>query len=231
MLLDVAIIEDQPMDIEVLKEVLGQWAKKHRCVLQISTFSSGEEFLEDEKSIIHDVVILDIQLKGIDGLDIAKNLRQNDFQGSIIFLTNFREYVFQGYDVRALQYLVKPVQYEMIEKCMNIVCMLFGTAYYTFSFKNNVEKLSFHEILYFSSDNHYIDIHTKERIYSHKAKFKDIIATLPSQFVQCHRSIILNVNHIEKIEKNMTYLSNGETQPISDTYLNSIRNAILHIMS
>lgn len=193
-------------------------------------FENANAFLKTNFDA-YDVSFLDIQLdEAMDGLSLAQYLRKNNYQGSIIFLTSYKEYVFQGYDVQALHYLLKPVRENDIKKCMNMVYQLTRENNYIFQSNNQTIKIPYHKILYFSSANHYIDIYTLEATYSYKAKLADTISHLPYDFAQCHRSILVNMNHVEKIVKNEVFLSNGDRLPISSTYLEHVRKTFLDII-
>ncbi len=163
----------------------------------------------------------------MDGLSLAQFMRKGNYQGSIIFLTSYKEYVFQGYDVQALHYLLKPVKEQDIKKCMNMVYQLTKENNYIIQSNSQTIKIPYHQILYFSSANHYIEVYMSEISYSHKAKLSDMISHLPYHFAQCHRSILVNMNHVEKIVKNEIFLSNGAKLPISNTYLEDVRKTFL----
>lgn len=223
----IAMIEDESIFAEQLKEMLTHWAKQVNCTVSLDYFENANAFIKINFNV-YDVAFLDIQLDGtMDGLCLAQYMRKNNYRGSIIFLTSFKEYVFQGYDVQALHYLLKPVKENDIKKCMNMVYQLARENNYIFQYNNETIKIPYHKILYFSSANHYIDIYTLEATYSHKAKLTDTISHLPYDFSQCHRSILVNMNHVEKIVKNELFLSNGNKLPISSTYLDHVRKTFL----
>lgn len=227
MILNIAIVDDQEIYVQQLKKFLVKWAKAKNCTLQVASYLSAEQFLK-QKNFCLDVIFLDIQLGKYNGIKLAKYLRKKGVQSPLIFLTSFQEYVFSGYDVQALQYLIKPPTYSMIEKCMNQVQQLSQTEHYAFFFKNEYIKIPYQDILYFSSANHYIEIHTKNQLYSQKQKLSIVKNLLPSFFLQCHRCLIVNSREIEKILKKEIFLSNDEVLPISATYLSKIRSALLN---
>lgn len=111
--LSITILEDEEIHSKQLKQLLKKWGDENHIMMSIHLFFSGESFLkynynEDE------LFFLDINLKTMNGMDIAKQLRKDGFQGTIIFLTAFSEYVFEGYNVQALNYLIKPIDYEKL---------------------------------------------------------------------------------------------------------------------
>lgn len=228
MKIHIAIIEDESVYAEQLKEILEHWAKQLNCTVVLDYFKNGTSFL-NTKFVTYDVAFLDVELEEtMDGLSLAQNMRRNNYQGSIIFLTNYKEYVFQGYDVQALHYLIKPIKDQEIEKCMNMVFQLSKKNNYIFQYNNQTIKIPYYQIIYFSSANHYIDIYTIDATYSHKAKLAEIKCHLPYEFTQCHRSILVNMNHVKKIIKNEIFLTNGTELPISNTYLDNVRKTFLN---
>ena len=230
MTINIAIVEDELIYAEQLKEILEYWSKQFNCSVTMDYFKDTNLLLENDFNV-YDVAFLDIQIKDkMDGLSLAQLMRKKDYKGSIIFLTNYRDYVFQGYDVQALHYLLKPIDELDIKKCMNMVYQLTRENNYVLFSNNKTIKIPYQQILYFSSSNHYIDIKTVTTSYSHKAKIKDMKCHLPYHFVQCHRSVLVNINYVDKINKNNLILSNGEELPISNTYLEEVRTAFLSII-
>lgn len=230
MTINIAIVEDELIYVKQLKEILESWSKQFHCTVTIDYFEDTNLLLENDFNV-YNVAFLDIQIKDtMDGLSLAQLMRKKDYKGSIIFLTNYRDYVFQGYDVQALHYLLKPINELDIKKCMDMVYQLTTENNYIFFNNNKTIKIPYQHILYFSSSNHYIDINTTTISYSHKAKIKDMKCHLPYYFVQCHRSVLVNINYVDKINKNNLFLSNGEELPISNTYLEEVRTAFLSII-
>lgn len=224
-IMQIAIIEDEKLYSDQLIKLLQTYSKKTHFILNISSFKSGEKFFQHD--IRFDIVFLDIELPGMNGMEIAKKLRAERYNGEIIFLTNHADYVFQGYDVRALHYLLKPVGYEAIHKCMQFFHGNRAEESFTFKTGNVYMKVPFYNILYFSSCNHYIEVYTKHDKYSFKGNLKDIAVNVPSNFKQCHRSLIVNINYIESITGKEIFLCNGERLPISNTFVESIRKSIV----
>ncbi|NLK36932.1 MAG: response regulator transcription factor [Epulopiscium sp.] len=224
----IAIVEDKETHAQELKKILKHWANQTNCTISMDYFESGSALLNSDFNA-YDTAFLDIELdETMDGLALAQSLRKNNYRGSIIFLTSYKEYVFQGYDVQALHYLLKPIREEDIQKCMNMVLKLTRDSNYIFQYNNQTLKIPYHQILYFSSANHYIEIYTAEGMQRHKAKLADILSNLPYEFTKCHRSILVNMSHVAKIVKNEIYLSNGDKLPISNTYLEQVRTTFLN---
>ena len=230
--ISIGIVEDNLFCQEQLANHLNNWAKKNDHDMILSVFSNSEDFLCNFHLLEDlDILFLDIQLDGMDGLALAKDLRSKNFTGNIVFLTAYKEYVFHGYQVHALNYLLKPVSYSDVLTCMNIVYEQKKVDHYTFSIGNTIYRLSYKNILYFSSDKHYIEIFTRYTSYKHLGTFKQVLSITPTYFVRCHRTLIVNTHNIESLQKSTITLVGGNTIPVSRSYIKDVRNQLLkHIL-
>lgn len=220
----IALVEDEAVYIRQLSDMLYEWGSKNIPVT-VHPYSSGEDFLEAYRMRQEefDVIFLDIELGEISGLDVARKLRDNGYDNAIIFATNHPEFALNGYDVAAMHYLVKPICYRDIEKCLGKIDQ---AARFTYYFKGEHVALPFQDILYFESSGHYVHIHT---LHSSKAphpmriNLSDIPDYgLPKHFVQCHRSFIVNLSHVTKIKDKQIYLRGDKVLSIGKNYLDSV---------
>jgi len=224
MKLKISILEDQPTEAKHLKSLLNKWSTQTKCELEIEEYRSGENFFEnnDKTSLpLFSVFFLDIQMKEMNGLEVAKKLRKARYQGSIIFLTAFREYVFQGYEVRAMNYLLKPVKEETLFLCLNEIAKDLSGNSYLYRYKQNIMSIPYKDILSFSSSLHYIDILTVSDHFCQYTTLNNIIEYLPLEFIRIHKSCIVNMAHIYKISGTTVMLSNRMTTQIGRSYMKS----------
>lgn len=222
----VAIVEDETPHAEALQDLLRQWSKEHQVLIDVALFDSGEAIssaCEDP----FDLVFMDIQMDGMNGISAARQLRQQGFHGQLVFLTSFSEYVFDGYEVQALNYLMKPVSYEKIAKCMDYVEQKLHDDHYTFRDHDSVTRIAYSKIIYFCSANHYTQIITTEGDFRQRESLQIVFSHLPSRFLFCHRTIIVNMEHVSKLKGRELALSNGVIVPISQTYLQDVRSALM----
>ncbi len=223
--MNVTIIEDDNSQSYQLKKVLQSWASSRSTVLSVSVISSGKEFISAEHHInapAVDLYILDIELDEYSGLDIAHYLRSNGYKGFIIFLTAYREFVFEGYNVHALNYLLKPIDKKLLYSCMDEILSSSKNELYTFTVNKSVISIPYNDILCFSTSMHYVDIMTESKTYVQHATLNEIVDHLPSYFLRAHRSYVINMRHIRKISSNKITLSNRTTIPIGRTYYNNV---------
>ncbi len=115
-MINIAICDDEKyMSDKIRAMVYGFFRKKNKRVA-VAQFSSGKELLEYGSAI--DILFLDIQMDGIDGMETARKLRRRNFNGILVFITVLAEMVFQSFEVQAYDYLVKPVEEKRFEKTM-----------------------------------------------------------------------------------------------------------------
>lgn len=230
MKLTISILEDQPSEADRLKSILHKWSLQTNCELDILEFRSGEEFFFKNDTIsyqIFSVFFLDIQLKNMSGLDVAKKLRKEGYQGFIIFLTAFREYVFHGYEVHAMNYLLKPVKEEPVFLCLDEIAKDFSSNSYLYRNKQGIISIPYKDILTFSSSFHYIDILTVSEHFCQYTTLNTIIEYLPQEFIRVHKSCIVNMTHIYKISGSTIELSNHMTTQIGRSYKKSVADAFV----
>ena len=141
----------------------------------------------------------------------------------MVFLTNFQDYVFEGYPVHALDYIIKPAPYKKIRHCMEYLFRKNAELNFIYRDNNSINKVPYRDILYFSSGNHSTYIVTEKQTGRISQGLQNVLKILPEQFVQCHRTIIVNIDHIEKIKQRELYLSNQEILPVGRKYLESLR--------
>ena len=222
----IAIVENEELHAQNLQNLLNLWFQKHKVMHEVTNFTSGEAIIaSDEKDF--DLVFMDILMDGMDGVTTAHKLRELGFDGQLVFLTSCSEYVFEGYSVHALNYLLKPVDYGKVAKCIEYVVKALDDGSYTFRHLGAVRRIPYSEIICFSSDSHYTQIITEEGIFRQQEPLRKIFSYLPDQFHFCHRTIIVNIEHITMLNGRELALSNHMTIPVSLTYLQDIRDALL----
>lgn len=230
MKLTISILEDQWAEAEHLKSILYKWSLQTNCELEILEYCSGEDFFEKNDKTDYQafsVFFLDIQMKEMNGLEVAKRLRKEGYQGSIIFLTAFREYVFHGYEVHALNYLLKPVKEEPLFLCLDEIAKNLSGSSYLYRNKQDIISIPYKDILSFSSSLHYIDILTVSDHFCQYATLNNIIKYLPQEFIRIHKSCIVNMAHINKISGSTIVLSNHMTTQIGRSYMKSVIDAFI----
>ena len=110
--MDIAIVEDEPVHSKVLSQYIFTWAKKQNKTVHISTYTNAAAFLFSLEDRAPDAVFADIQMPGMNGMEMIRKLREKDSEMPVIFTSGLSEYLREGYEVQALHYLIKPIWYN-----------------------------------------------------------------------------------------------------------------------
>ena len=226
----IVILEDNLIEFSKIKTALNEWNDDYDIELDIMHFSSGEDFFSNESNYDPntDLFLLDVEMKKLNGIEVAKKLRLQEYKGEIIFLTAFKDFVFEGYNVHAFNYLVKPIDKNIFFKCLTEIENKRHANCYTYRNKQkHVISIPYPEIISFSVNKHSVDITTPDKTFDQYINLNTILKILPRQFVQVHRSCIINLAHIYKVSQNIAFLSNGCKVEIGRTYQKDFRKQFL----
>lgn len=236
--LRIAYCEDEIIQIQYMKEIIEQWANKNRIEYSFSGFCSGEEFLfENEENYPYDVIFLDIDMEQMDGMNLARKIRENDSKLPIIFLTNRKEYVFEGYEVNAYRYLLKPINENKLGEVFNQIIKLCEKEkrYLIEKQEGQFVKITLEDIIYLEANGHYITINTVKDIITVKKSLQDEINAIcidgqtlfENGFISTHRSFLVNIKYIERVLKTECILSNNKSVPISRNMYKEVNEAFI----
>lgn len=215
--MNIAIVEDQQADRQLLLEMINRYCKSHRVLYQIYQFENGESFLQENQ--FFDLVILDIYMNGMDGMQTAERLRKKNPDSLLVFSTTSDQFAVKSYRVRAFDYLVKPYTYEEFREVMALCdkALKKNSHYIQVKEGRYLVKILLNEIIYTDYFNHYIQIHTKKRMIRTYISFQDFSAMLLTfpQFMFCYRNCIVNMDEVAKIDERDFVMKNGERVPIA----------------
>lgn len=223
----VAVVENETVFLEELRHYLEEWCTKGEGrELEIKVFQSGEEILTEPLDA--NILFMDIQLEGrINGIETAKLLRETNYKQKLVFMTSYSEYALEGYKVEAMDYLLKPVSYEDIHACMDKLLKYLSNGYYTCRMKEAIVRIPYNKIRYCFSALHNVEFFTEDGIYRQTGSLEKLKHVLPPQFIRCHRTAIINLNHVTGMKGNQAFMSDGVVIPVSNTYIAAVRDAYL----
>lgn len=216
----IAICEDNREHREILEEMINRWAQNQRENVLVRNYESAEQFLFYMKDEPHfDLVFLDIQMSKINGLQLARMIRQEDRLILLIFTTALKRYAPVGYEVAAFRYLIKPLQenevFSVLTKASQVIEERKREA--VIVTRGDESRRVFKEdIYYIEVDNHHVILHLKEETIRFKAKLKEFETQFREpQFCKCHRSYIVNLKYTGKISREGVEIDGRVTLPIS----------------
>ena len=206
----IAICEDE----KEIRHQLRQMVLEKCPDTEVAEFVSAEELLSFKGT--YDILFLDIQLDGMNGIDAAEKIRQKGNQAEIIFVTGNKKYVFKAFDVGAFHYLVKPIDrlkfFDVLEKAVAASNEKSIRTVQRFKVRSGGENsiISINEILYISSAGRKTEVHTLMQVYVTNLKMSDIGDNLDDRFYRCHRGNYVNMDYIAKYTRDTIYLKNGD---------------------
>lgn len=227
----IGICDDEAVQREYLKKMTAEWGRRKKLQLSFQQFENAEEFLfhyEDKREL--DVLLLDIQLGGENGMSMAKSLRKKKDDLPIIFVTGIEDYLGQGYEVDALHYLLKPVSAEKLEECLDKVYQKSQKkeAVLMIQGKDVLRRIYQRDILKIEAFSHSCIITTIEGELEVNRGIGSLEKELePGRFIHSHRSCLVNLSQIESIEKERAVLSGGVTAPVSRRLYTAFNQAFI----
>lgn len=200
---------------------------------EIVEFDSGNALFDKCKSEEIDILFLDIEMPGIGGIDTAKALRSIGKKMLIIFITAYPDYVFQGYEVHAFHYILKPYQETKLKEILNNAIEELNCSkdfYYRIEQKSGILRINLSQICYFQSDRRtvYAADSSGQKIAFYK-KLDDVESEMPNFFQRVHNRYLVNLNYISKIESGCC-ICNQVKIPVSRTYRQAFAVAFAQMM-
>lgn len=229
--LRIAICDDEEVQQKLLKKYLEEWAGIHGVMLEMKFFLSGEEFAfswEDDRN--YDLLILDIEMGRLSGMELAGNIRRQDEEIPILFVTGYDRYMAQGYEVAALHYLLKPIHKEKFFAVLDkLKRKEKQEAKLLFQAEEGAVSLPVSKIWYLEARAHQCILYTAEEEYILHSSIGEMVQYLGNQreFVRCHRSYLVNVQHIAAIVKPELILDDRRRLPVSRSAEKEVNQAFI----
>lgn len=229
--MNIAVCDDEKSQLEYLSNVIKKWSDTMNKPCMLSLFESAEEFWFEYGKNRFDIAVLDIQMSGQNGMELAKELRKQNDKISIIFVTGISDYIGEGYNVYAINYLLKPIDENRLFEALSAA-----------SERNNTldnkkvvleiggETIAVYEdeIEYLEAFSHSTSIYTESGVLEVQSGMNAVMAKFSAdKFVKCHRSYGVNLKCVKLIKKYEVLLDSGKTVPISRRMYNDVNDAFI----
>ena len=232
-MINIGICDDEASMRRLLRAPLEQKLQLLGADYRIFEYDCGETLLTRPETEWLDILFLDIEMKQLSGMETARNLRKRDSHTLLIFVTAYPDFVFQGYEVHAFHYILKPYENQKIMKVLEQAIKELGQNrehYFTLEQKSGTTKIPAKKILAFSSDRRKIIISLED---GNKLEFYgklDAVETdLPDYFIRCHNRHLVNLSYVTALEKNGCTLR-SQSFPVSRAYRQSVEIAFARLL-
>ena len=229
-MIQIAVCEDDKILLEQLADQVREVLERHSVQYRMELFGNAGALLSRSA---FDILFLDIEMEPISGLEAARKLRRRGDESRLIFITAYRRYAVEAYDVQAFHYLVKPVEPAKLESVvMKLVSLHREERQNAIAIRQgaSVRRVRLDEIIYLEVLDKKIYLHTGEEAIPFYGKLDELTPKVPEVFFRCHRSYIVNLGHVQCYDKGAITLDNEEEIPLSKRRHKTFGVAFLHYL-
>lgn len=231
-MITIAVCDDEKYIADQVKKLTAHFFREKNMEASIVWFSCGEELLQYDKSI--DILFLDIQMKGVDGMETARKLRSRNFKGFLIFITILKEMVFQSFEVQAYDYLLKPIEEKQFTRTMDrLLVSMKQVSEDKLLVQKGYERsiISFEDIVFAEIIDRKVYLHlTSSDVVDFYDRIENLESRLDGRFFRCHRSYLINLQYLKSYKNGAAYMENGEEIPVSRLRSKEFSGIILQYM-
>lgn len=223
MLINIGICDDDKIILNKLKDFILNFNTDYN--INLITANNGKDFLNNIKRVNLDIIFLDIEMKGLNGIEIGTIIKSFNQNIILIYITGHTGYALDAFRVEALDYILKPIDENkfnpLFKKALNrleeIKLIKINRKQLYFKYNREIISLNYNDIYFFEKVLNKIQIHTKENTYKSYLSIRELESKLDNNiFARCHEGYIVNIEKIKSIKENNLILKDINTSiPIS----------------
>ncbi len=227
----IAVCDDSDVDRRSIGGMARRWAQAAGCGVRLEEFASAESFLfayAEKKD--YDIVLLDIEMGGMDGVTMAKRLRRENDTVQIVFVTGYSDYIAEGYDVAALHYLMKPVREEKLHAVLDWAAERLAKNEKVLTLEPGGEtvRVPVHRIRYAEVFGNYVTVHALQD-YTVKMTLGRLEEQLDERFYRVGRSVLVNLTQVSRVSRTEIRLADGTVLPLPRGAYDGVNRAIIRM--
>lgn len=228
----IAVCDDQPTDREIIEHMTRETLKLERIDCDITTYESGVELL----AAIHSgrefqLLLLDVMMKELDGLELAATLREQGDQTAIIYISAYQEKALVGYEVSAARFLAKPIRPEKLkEALLYCIRVLEKNRSVMISTTEGQRRIVVANILYAETWGRGVRITCTDGTVESGMSISKLAEALPDQFIFCHRAFLVNLAHVRSLRYIEMDMDNGTTLMVSKHRYADVKNQYMNYL-
>ncbi len=228
-MIKIVICDDSRDDVSFLTSCVSEWSRQSGIEVSAQTYSSAEEYLM-KSTEEGDILLLDVEMKSLSGIELAKNLRKNKVKSEIIFITSHTEFIGEGYEVDALHYLIKPVEKHKLFTVLDKAAAKLTREREYIIVKSDESQLKIYldEICYCEARLHETDVHTKTGTVTARESFGTFCGKLGEGFFRVHRSYTVSLKSVREISRKTVTMDDGTSLPLSRGLYDKLSEAFIN---
>lgn len=226
--------EDEPAQAKAFAIKIEQWAKNKNIAVHTDLYESAEEYLFKADQNTYDVIFLDISMRGQNGMELARQIREKEKDVILVFVTSDASYVFAGYEVGAYRYLMKPVEAKKLWEILDYARAQKAAEeenYILVKKDSQSVRVNLRDVLYIEAQKHYVNLYLEnEEPMTVKVVFAELLQEMQEKsdtFLATHRSYAVNIDKVVRIGRTECTLSDGNSIPVSRSFYKAVNEAFI----
>ncbi len=212
----IAVVEDEQQYRDEVCQYIEQYATEHQLNFDVTTYTDGQEIVDDAQKH-YDIIFFDIEMTQLNGMDAAKVIRERDANVVMVFITNMAQYAIEGYEVGALDFVLKPIDYYgfsfRLARALGRVQKKQGNLEFAINTPGGIKKLNSNDIYYIEIENRFLVYHTAEGDFSQRGTLQSAEEMFQNyHFVKCNHWYLVNLKYVTEIEENIVHVAGSRLE-------------------